>query len=205
MSDIISMVQAERATLAPFLESLTPEQWSAPTWCDKWSVRDVVAHLIAAAKITAPHFLAGFLTSGFNFNKVVEKDLKNYSGGSSADVLARFKDVIGSTRKPPGPAYVALGEIMVHGEDIRRALGAKGEHPAAHLLALADAYKKTGAPLNGKKRSAGLTFVANDIEWKSGDGPEIQGPAMSLILAMVGRRKALDDCTGPGVDIIRSR
>ena len=199
------MVQAERAALAPFLDSLTPEQWSAPTWCDKWSVRDVVGHLIAAANITAPHFFKGFVTSGFNFDKVVDKDLRSYNGGSPAEVAARFRGIVNSTRKPPGPAYVALGEIMVHGEDIRRALGSRGEHPAAHLVALANAYKKTGAPLRGKKRAAGLRFVATDIDWTTGDGPEVKGPAMSLVMGMVGRRKALDDCSGPGVEVLRAR
>jgi uncharacterized protein (TIGR03083 family) len=205
VADIIPMVQAERAALAPFLASLTPEQWTSPTWCHKWNVQQVVGHLIAAANITAPHFLGGFIKSGFNFDKVVEADLVQYAKGSPADVLKRFEGIIDSTRKPPGPAYVALGEIMVHGEDIRRALGSKGEHPRGHLIALADAYRKTGKPLNGKKRSTGLKFVADDIEWSVGDGPEVLGPTMSLVLAMVGRQKALADLSGPGVDLIRQR
>jgi uncharacterized protein (TIGR03083 family) len=199
------MVQAERASLAPYLASLTPAQWSAPTWCHKWNVQQVVGHLIAAANITAPHFLAGFVKSGFNFDKVVEADLVQYAAGSPEDVLKRFNGIIDSTRKPPGPSYVALGEVMVHGEDIRRALGTRADHPREHLVTLADAYRKTGAPLNGKKRSAGLKFVADDIDWSVGDGPDVTGPAMSLIMAMVGRRKALDDCTGVGVEILRGR
>ena len=35
---------------------------------------------------------------------------------------------------------------MVHGEDIRRPLGATGVHPPEHLITLAEMYKKTGAP-----------------------------------------------------------
>ncbi len=199
------MVQAERASLAAYLETLTPAQWTEPTWCTKWNVQQVVGHLIAAANITAPHFFAAFIKSGFNFDKVVENDLVQYATGTPAEVLKRFQGVIGSTRKPPGPGYVALGEVMAHGEDIRRTLGSRGDHPREHLVALADAYRKTGKPLNGKKRSTGLRFVADDIEWSAGEGPEVRGPAMSLILAMVGRRRALDDCTGPGVEILRGR
>ncbi len=205
MADLTPMVQAERASLAAYLETLPPAKWKQPTWCSKWHVQQVVGHLIAAANITAPHFFAGFITSGFNFDKVVEKDLIQYATGTPAEVLKRFQGIIGSTRKPPGPGYVALGEILVHGEDIRRALGSKGDHPREHLVAVADAYRKTGKPLNGKKRSTGLRFVADDIDWSAGEGPEVRGPAMSLILAMVGRSRALDDCTGPGVDILRGR
>ncbi len=205
MADLTPMVQAERASLAAYLETLAPAKWTLPTWCAKWNVQQVVGHLIAAANITAPHFFAGFIKSGFNFDTVVEKDLVQYATGTPAEVLKRFQGIIGSTRKPPGPGYVALGEILVHGEDIRRALGSKGDHPREHLVAVADAYRKTGKPLNGKKRSTGLRFVADDIDWSAGEGPEVRGPAMSLILAMVGRTRALDDCTGPGVEILRGR
>ena len=145
------------------------------------------------------------MKAGFNFDKTVDTDLRNYSAGTPADVKTRYDAIITSNRKPPGPAYVALGEVMVHGEDIRRALGAKGEHPEAHLVALAEAYKKTGTPLHGKKRVAGLKLQATDADWSTGDGPEVKGPCMSLILGMVGRAAALADCEGEGLETLRAR
>ena len=205
MADLMPMIHAERAALADHLSTLTTDQWAARTWCDKWAVQDVVGHLIAAAKITAPHFFGGFIATGFSFDKFVEKDLRHYATGAPAAVLGRFREIITSTRKPPGPVYVALGEVMVHGEDIRRALGSRGEHPADHLVTLGEMYKKTGAPLHGKRRVAGLTLRATDVDWTSGTGPEVTGPAMSLILAMVGRKAALVDLAGPGLEVLRSR
>lgn len=205
MADLAAMVQAERKSLADYLATLTPEQWTKPSWCAKWNVQELVGHLIAAANITAPHFFAGFIKSGFNFDKTIETDLVKYATGTPAEVLKRFQGIIGSTRRPPGPSYVALGEILVHAEDIRRALGPPGQHPREHVVAVADAYRKTGKPLGGKKRSTGLRFVADDMDWSAGEGPEVRGPAMSLILAMVGRSRALDDCTGDGVSVLRGR
>ena len=199
------MVHAERRSLAEFLDTLTPEQWSAPTWCDKWDVQEVVAHLTAAGNITAGHFFGGFIRNGFSFDKFVDGDLRQYATGSPADVRARYARIINSNRKPPGPAYVALGEIMVHGEDIRRPLGPNGEHPAEHLTVLAELYKKTGAPLRAKKRLEGLKLEATDVDWSTGNGPEVRGPCMSLILAMVGRTGALVDCEGPGLETLKSR
>ena len=64
---------------------------------------------------------------------------------------------------------------MVHGEDIRRPLGARGDHPAEHLTTLAEVYKKTGAPLRAKKRLDGLKLEATDVDWSTGDGPEVRG------------------------------
>jgi uncharacterized protein (TIGR03083 family) len=205
MADLMPMVHAERKSLSEFLSTLEPAQWTAPTWCNKWNVQDLVGHLTAAGNITAPHFFGGFIKTGFNFDKFVEGDLRNFNGGSPADVKARYDKIITSNHKPPGPAYVALGEIMVHGEDIRRPLGAKGDHPAEHLVTLAERYKKTGAPLRGKKRVEGLKLTATDVDWTSGEGPEVRGPCMSLILAMVGRAGALADCEGDGVDTLKSR
>ncbi len=205
MSDLMPMVHAERRSLADFLDTLTPEQWSQPTWCDKWCVRDVVAHLTAAGNITAPHFFAGFMRAGFNFDRFVEGDLLQFASGTPAEVRARFDAIIDSNRKPPGPAYVALGEVMVHGEDISRGLGASREHPAAHLTTLAELYKATGAPLRAKTRLEGLRLEATDVDWSAGSGPEVRGPCMSLILAMVGRTGALADCEGPGIETLRTR
>src|SRR5579862_4047199 len=205
MADLMPMVHAERRSLADFLDTLSSEQWTAPTWCDQWNVQELVGHLTAAGNITAPHFFGGLIKTGFSFDKFVDGDLRHYATGSPADVRERFEAIVDSNRKPPGPAYVALGEVMVHGEDIRRALGSKGAHPAAHLTTLADLYKKTGPPLKAKKRLDGLSMRATDVDWSTGVGPEVSGPCMSLIMAMVGRTGALADCDGPGVDTLQDR
>jgi uncharacterized protein (TIGR03083 family) len=205
MTDLMPMVHAERHALADFLDTLTPDQWQGPTWCDAWNVQELVGHLTAAGNITAPHFFAGLVRKGFSFNKFVDGDLRRYATGSPTETRSHFDAILDSNRKPPGPAYVALGEVMVHGEDIRRPFGAQGDHPDAHLTTLAELYKKTGAPLRGKTRVAGLRLEATDVDWSAGDGPEVRGPCMSLILAMVGRTGALADCEGPGVETLRSR
>jgi len=205
MAELMPMIHAERQMLADDLAGIDAAQWSHATWCEKWNVQEVAGHLVAAASITAPHFIGGFIKSGFSFDRFVEGDLKTFAAGSPADVLGRFRSIINSNRKPPGPAYVALGEIMVHGEDIRRPLGLAGNHPKEHLTALADMYVKTGAPLHGKRRSAGLKLVGTDTAWTAGEGPEVSGPTMSLILAVVGRKGALNDLSGPGLDTLRSR
>jgi uncharacterized protein (TIGR03083 family) len=43
----------ERTRLLRLLGGLTDDQWRAPTDCDRWSVRDIVAHLAGAAASTA--------------------------------------------------------------------------------------------------------------------------------------------------------
>ena len=205
MSDFAAMANVERTALLADLQGLSDDQWATMTVCDPWTVRHLVAHMTALGNQTAPNFLKGLISSGFSFDKFVAKDLIKFNQGSNADVLARFAKTVANPRSAPGPKYVALGEIMCHGEDIRRAIGRTGTHPEAHLVTLAGAYQKTGKPLGGKKRTAGLRLRATDAEWTCGDGPDVAGPGMDLILAISGRGGALDTCTGDGVAIMRSR
>ena len=59
--------------------------------------------------------------------------------------------------------------------------------------------------IGAKKRIAGLRLEASDADWSTGDGPVVRGPALSLLLAMTGRRVALDDLSGDGLAALRDR
>ena len=205
MGTINEMAAAERSELFEELKQLSEEQWSATTVCAPWRVRHLVAHLTALGNQTAPNFFKGLITSGFSFDKFVDRDLQKYLVLSNDDLLAAYGKTVANPRTPPGPKYVSLGELMMHGEDIRRALGRTGEHPAERIEALAPLYAKTGKPLGGKSRSKGLTLRATDANWTHGEGPEVAGPGLELIRAMTGRGDGLDQCTGDGLDTLRSR
>jgi hypothetical protein len=45
----------------------------------------------------------------------------------------------------------------------------------------------------------------HDADWRHGTGPEVSGPAIALVMAMTGRKAALDDLTGDGVAVLRER
>ena len=50
------MIHSERAALAADLGSLDEARWATPSLCGEWTVRDVLAHMTATAKISAPSF-----------------------------------------------------------------------------------------------------------------------------------------------------
>ncbi|MGO8872136.1 MAG: hypothetical protein ACLQPH_12185 [Acidimicrobiales bacterium] len=50
-----------------------------------------------------------------------------------------------------------------------------------------------------------LAWTCTDLDWSSGDGPAVEGPAEAVILALVGRTVACDELTGAGVDVLRAR
>jgi hypothetical protein len=59
--------------------------------------------------------------------------------------------------------------------------------------------------IGGKKRVAGLTLRATDTDWSAGEGPEVRGPAIAILLAISGRAAGLDDLAGEGVETLRPR
>ena len=44
-TDALRLLRAETAAWNALLATFTPDDWSAPTVCDRWSVRDIVGHL----------------------------------------------------------------------------------------------------------------------------------------------------------------
>lgn len=52
---------------------------------------------------------------------------------------------------------------------------------------------------------AGLTLKATDQDWTHGNGPVVEGPLLSLLMAMTGRSAHVVDLTGEGLPILRSR
>jgi uncharacterized protein (TIGR03083 family) len=203
--DVWPTVHAERKALAADLGAIRADEWSTESLCSKWSVRDVLAHMTGTARITPPAFLGKMIGSGFSLGRLQTKDIARERGGSAADTLSNFESVITSSKHPPGPNDTWLGEVIIHSEDIRRPLGIKHEYPIDAVVQVAEFYKGSNLIVGAKKRIGGLTLKATDAEWSTGAGPEVSGPALSLVLAMTGRRSAVDDLSGDGVETLRSR
>jgi len=200
-----AVIHAERRALATDLAGLTDEQWSVPSLCTEWTVRDALAHLTATAKITPPVFFAKLAAAGFSLTRLQAKDIAVERGESPADTLARFEAVITSVKHPPGPLDTWLGEAILHAEDIRRPLGISRDYPADAVVRVADFYKNSSLLVGAKRRIAGLTLRATDAQWSHGAGPEAAGPILAIAMVMTGRSAALADLAGDGVEILRSR
>jgi uncharacterized protein (TIGR03083 family) len=98
-----------------------------------------------------------------------------------------------------------LGEAFVHGEDIRRHLGISHAYPVDKVVAALGLYVRSNAIIGGKERVAALTLKAIDTDFSVGSGPLVTGPAVSLLLASSGRKSALADLSGPGVQVLQGR
>jgi hypothetical protein len=126
-------------------------------------------------------------------------------GSDVEETLARFRIVITGKNRLPGQDKTMLGETLVHAEDIRRPLSIGHEYPLSALVIVADLYKGSNLIAGTKRRIGGLSLQATDISWSTGSGPVVSGPMLSLLMAMAGRRAAIDDLEGEGVETLRSR
>jgi uncharacterized protein (TIGR03083 family) len=198
-------IHGERSGMADTLGSLSSEQWSTLSWCQGWSVQDTAGHILAAAEQTPLNFYKELLMAGFRFHVFTDRAAKRLAGIGPDELVRRLRARTTTTNHPPAPVMAMLGEIVVHGEDIRRPLGLDHQSPEPALVAVADSWKNSNLLIGAKRRIAGLRLRATDTEWSHGDGPEVSGPLVSLILAMVGRKQVHPDLAGDGLVVLSNR
>jgi uncharacterized protein (TIGR03083 family) len=203
--DVWTNIHRERESLVETLSLLSPEQWSAASWCGAWNVKEVVGHVLSAAEQTTFNFYKQLASAGFKFDVFADRDAKRLGALEPSELIRRLQARTTTTNRPPAPVIAMLGEIVVHGEDIRRPLGIKHQTPEAALIAVADNWKKSNLLIGSKRRIAGVQLHATDVNWSHGSGPVVSGPLQSLVLAMTGRKGALPDLNGDGVAVLEAR
>lgn len=191
-------VHLERGALVEDLNGLTPQQWGVASLCAGWTVRDVVAHLAATAVLTKRGFIREFIRAGFSADRIVQRQVTAGRDRDPSELLAALRASVKSTASPPLPTISRIVEIVVHGEDIRRPLGLRHTYSTDHIGA-AVAYVAHDRLSGGSKRLTGLRLIGTDAEFVVGDGPAVEGSAVSVLLAACGRRVALSELSGPGV------
>lgn len=204
-SDLWSRIHAERSALVQTWSTLTSDQWAAASLCGAWTVQEVAGHVVSAAEQTPGNFFKELALAGFSFDKFADRDAKRIAAVGPSDLVRRLQARTTTTNHPPGPTTAMLGEVVVHGEDIRRPLGLSHRPPDETLITVADNWKKTNILIGSKRRIAGVRLRATDAEWSHGDGPEAAGPMLSLVMAMTGRQAFLSDLNGEGVVLLATR
>lgn len=205
ITDVWSLVHAERAALIEHLAPLDDKQWDHPSLCDGWTVHDVVAHLIDTARTTRLGFVSGLIRARFDFDRQNARGVERERGASPQETLERLRQVASRRSGPPAPLDTRLVEEVVHGEDIRRPLGLAHSYQPEAVVRSLRLQARTAASFGGaKERIAGVQLAPTDADLSLGDGPQVRGTALSLLLAISGRPRALDELDGPGLATLRA-
>lgn len=200
---LMDLAYDERVDLTAFLESLEPHEWHAPTLCDGWTVKDVVAHVVSYEELSNVGLIKRFAKGRFvHANEVGVREFASKSPDELVEFLRAHLHPKGLTAWFGG--MIALVDATVHHQDIRRALGRPRIVPAERLeriLPLVPGNPRLGAG----RRIRGLRLRATDVDWQRGDGPEVAGTAEALLMAMTGRGDALSELSGPGREKLADR
>ena len=196
----LELARAEREDFAAFLESLSPEQWQAPTLCDEWNVREVAAHAISFDELGPVELVRRFLSGLLIVDRINDVGVADYADRSPEQLV----ELIRAYARPHGltagfGGRIALTDNMIHQQDIRRPLKIPRTIPAERLLVALD-FSLYAPTIRGAWRARGLRLVATDGGWSHGGGPEVRGPGEALLMVMAGRGDALKDLSGPGMD-----
>lgn len=201
MRDVWPLVHAERAALIDDLEHVDDARWDVPSLCGDWTVHDVVAHLVDTARTTRIGFVVALARARFDFHRLNAVGVQRHRGATPGETLGRLRAVAARRSTPPAPLDSRLVEEVVHGEDIRRPLGLTRAYPVDVVVRALRVQVSTPAAFGGAKELvARVRLTATDADAAIGDGPAVSGSALSLLLAVSGRRVALDQLSGPGVE-----
>lgn len=196
------LIRAERAALADDLAALDDAAWASPSLCGRWTVEDVVAHLTSAAHLTPLRWLASIAGARFDADLHNERRLAEHRGATPAGTLAGFRAAVDRTTAPSGHTAAWLGEVVVHAQDVRRPLGIATTPSVEAATAVADFYVRRDFAVHSASAARGLRLEATDGPFTAGEGPEVRGTTLALVMAMAGRTAYLDDLTGPGVGLL---
>lgn len=196
------MARAERSEIADFLTTLGPEEWDAPTLCSGWRVRDVVAHMVSYEDLGPAALARRLVKGGAAANAVGVAESRDRSPDELVARLRAHLDPRGLTAA--FGARIALLDGMVHHQDIRRPLGRPREIPPDRLR-VALAFARIAPPLKAGPRIRGLTLLATDLDWRTGEGPLVEGPGEAVLMAMAGRVGVTDELSGPGAPTLAAR
>ena len=188
-----------RTTVAARMRELTADQAGAPSWCEGWRVRDVAGHLVHLAEARQLTMARDILTHGVVPDRALSRIATALGDRPVAELADRLEAAAAGRFHIPGsPPAVALGEVVVHGADMFRPLGMAWDVPGETVRPVLPTYRRVGR-LAFHGDPGGVRLVATDVEGQEGEGPEVRGRAVDLVLLLAHRRQVVGSLAGPGV------
>jgi uncharacterized protein (TIGR03083 family) len=206
MSDLLPLIAEQRLVLADVLESLTSRQWNHQSLCDRWTNRQVAAHVSMGFNVSMPSFAVRMIKAKGNFNAATDTYARSAAAGSTAELIDCIRRNANHRFKPPGNGFEApLTDVVLHTIDICRPLGLTVRvNPSAWPTILEFLVSRKAQKFFGTDHS-GLAFAATDLGWSHGSGPSVSGPVEDIALVFGKRRIDVRNLTGDGLATVVQR
>ncbi|MGS0688350.1 maleylpyruvate isomerase family mycothiol-dependent enzyme [Nakamurella sp. GG22] len=206
-------IDTQRLRTTDLLGELTPGEWDTSSLCDGWTVRDVAAHLTLQQMTIGSALLTALRHPG-SLNHIINASARRRAEQPSDQLIAQIRGMVGSRRHNVGVTPLeTLIDIVVHGQDVAVPLGRNLAVDPWAAATTADRLWWSRSTRIGRLKARvfadldhhGLRFVATDADWSAGDGEEVRGPLLSIVLVLAGRPVGAEHLEGSGVSILCQR
>ena len=198
--DVWRAIDDQRRQLVDLLEDLSDQEWDHPSLCERWTVRQVAAHVALQNTTWAmmPRGVLDMIKSG-GMNGAIHAMACRHALQPTDQIIAEIRDRIGVWRPLPTLTYLESAiDYLVHPQDIAIPLGRRLEMPTDAAAVAAQRVWTSPRMFHARRKLAGYRLDATDTDWTAGNGNEVTGPIKALLLLLTGRRALLADLSGPG-------
>lgn len=187
MTNLQAWVAPTYTGLADLLTAATADTWDAPSLCEKWLVRHVVAHVTMPARLTPEQFGAEMAAAGGDFTVLSDTVAARDAWLPVVDLLDQLRSPRLHAWQPPGGgAAGALSHGVIHSLDVTVALGRPAVAPVEAATAVLDQLTGARGAWFGLDLT-GLRLEAEDTDWSWGNGRTIRADSGSLVALLAGR------------------
>jgi len=204
MADGWERAARARREFADLVEGLDEQQLDGPTPCGQWTPRHILGHLVSFVDQGLGSFFGNLLKHRFDYNRAADTQARAFATRPVDDLVATLRaNAAKKAWLPVFPEELTVTDAVIHTQDVRRGVGLDGRPDDETLRLVLDFVTGHKQARNiGGPSLKDLSFRATDLEWSSGSGPTVEGPAESLMMAMAGR-PVLDELSGDGVERLR--
>jgi uncharacterized protein (TIGR03083 family) len=203
--DLWPITLRARQSLISTLEGVEDDRWDVGSLCEGWTIRQVLAHLILAARPPAGRYATAVLKARGDFDRA--NHLLAVAGAQRPpdQLLSEYRAVVAHRFSPPGwPAAAPLSDILLHSLDVRLPLGIETDEPGQHYEPVLDLLFSRFRRSFTSRGRPNVRWTAEDHAWSHGDGPEVRGAMQDLALTAAGRAARIDRLSGDGVAAVRA-
>jgi len=187
VTDLQSLVAPTYDDLANLLAGEPTEAWDAPSLCERWQVRHVVAHVTMPARLTPEQFGAEMAAAAGDFTVLSNTVAARDASLPPADLVNALRSPLLHEWQPPGGgAVAALSHAVIHSLDVTVALDRPVVAPKEAVIAVLDQL----IAANGEWFGIDLTdvrFEAADADWSRGSGDLVRADSGPLVALLSGR------------------
>jgi uncharacterized protein (TIGR03083 family) len=206
MTDLLPAIARQRRALADLLDGFTDEQWNHQSLCQRWTNRHVAAHVSMGFNVSMPSFMIRMIKAKGNFDAAADTYARAEATKPTSEIVDCLRRNAEHRFKPPGNGFEApLTDITIHTLDICRPLGLSAPIDPANWPTILEFLTTKKTQKFFKANHDNLHFTPTDINWSTGHGPTVSGPADDIALALAKRNIDLDTLTGDGLTTLTQR